>query len=229
MATKFRDLLGESLLEVNTDQTSETYRKVPTSELENKVVAIYFSAHWCGPCQNFTPKLADCYMNVQSELHDRFDIVFVSSDNDEKSFEEYFQTMPWKAIPYSDRERAEKLGEKFHVSGIPTLIVLAVNGAILSHDGRNDIANKGVEAIRSWVKNEHKLPASPDEYVWHGIFCNGCKMDPITGQRYVCSTCDEYDLCSACQKKGHDHELTIMEQPLATIGKLVWKGINLNS
>ncbi|CAF2642610.1 unnamed protein product [Rotaria sp. Silwood2] len=229
MATKFSDLLGDSLLAAKADGESEAYRQVPTSELENKVVGIYFSAHWCGPCRNFTPKLVECYTKVQSELHDRFEIVFVSSDKDEESFKEYFQTMPWKAIPFSDQARARKLGEKFNVDGIPALIVLLPNGAILTCDGREDIVKKGEEAIRLWSQDESKLPIPPDEYVWQGVFCDGCKMDPLVGQRYVCSTCKEFDLCAACQKKGHEHTLTYMSQPLATIGILVWKGINLNS
>ncbi|CAF1176527.1 unnamed protein product [Rotaria sordida] len=101
MVMKWSDLLGESLIEVNARRDSNIYRYAPISELDNKVVAICFSAHWCGPSQNFTPKLATCYAEVQSELQDRFEIVFVSSDEDEKSFNEYFQTMPWKAIPFS--------------------------------------------------------------------------------------------------------------------------------
>ncbi|CAF1055486.1 unnamed protein product [Rotaria sordida] len=183
MATKFSDLFGDNLIAVDTDRKSEVYRQVPTSELENKVVGIYFSGHWCGPCRNFTPKLAECYTKAQSELHDRFDIVFVSSDTDEQSFKEYFQTMPWKAIPYSDRDRARKLKDKFYVEGIPTLIVLLPNGAIFPVDGRSDIVEKGVEAIRFWSQDENDLPVSPDKYVWQGVFCDGCKMRPLIGQR----------------------------------------------
>ena len=36
---------------------------------------------------------------------DKFDIVFVSSDRDEKSWKEYFAEMPWKALDFSDRDK----------------------------------------------------------------------------------------------------------------------------
>ena len=32
--------------------------------LAGKVVAMYFSAHWCGPCRNFTPQLINLYKQV---------------------------------------------------------------------------------------------------------------------------------------------------------------------
>jgi hypothetical protein len=38
-------------------------------------------------------------------------------------------------------------------------------------------------------------------------------MSPIIGQRYRCDTCGNYDLCSDCQKKGHEHTLTLEPIP----------------
>lgn len=88
-----------------------------------KVVGLYFSAHWCPPCRGFTPALAEFYDNVK-KASDKLEIVFVSSDRDETSFKEYFDTMPWKALPFSDRGKKEELSTKFEVRGIPTFIIL---------------------------------------------------------------------------------------------------------
>ncbi|CAF3085156.1 unnamed protein product [Rotaria sp. Silwood2] len=136
--------------------------------------------------------------------------------------------MPWKAIPYSDRDRSKQLSEKFDVEGIPTLVVLSADGKILTGDGCDDVLSKGAEAIRLWSTDDQKTTTSPKEYVWPGVSCKGCQVNPIMGQRYKCSTCDGYNLCSACQKNGHEHELTLVPQTLTTIETLVRKEINAN-
>ena len=73
---------------------------------EGKVLGIYFSAHWCPPCRAFTPALAEWYKTVkESDNGINFEILFVSSDRDQAAFDEYFAEMPWKALPYEDRDR----------------------------------------------------------------------------------------------------------------------------
>ena len=67
---------------------------------------MYFSAHWCPPCRGFTPKLAEWYNNFKKLPNgDKLEIVFVSSDRDEKTFKEYYAEMPWLALPYADRDK----------------------------------------------------------------------------------------------------------------------------
>ena len=67
-----------------------------------KIVGIYFSAHWCPPCRGFTPLLTKFYsINSQKK---NFEVIFVSSDNDEKSFSEYYHSMPWLALEYKQRD-----------------------------------------------------------------------------------------------------------------------------
>lgn len=63
-----------------------------------EAIGLYFSAHWCPPCREFTPKLADWYSShiAAGPLAGRADIIFVSSDRDEASFNGYLGEMPWK-------------------------------------------------------------------------------------------------------------------------------------
>lgn len=56
-------------------------------------------------------------------------------------------------------------------------------------------------------------PPAPEEYEWSSVSCDGCNAAPIIGQRYHCETCGNYDLCAACEKKGHDHPLKLIPQP----------------
>lgn len=44
---------------------------------KGKVTALYFSAHWCPPCRQFTPQLVDFY-NSKRGTPEEFEIVFVS-------------------------------------------------------------------------------------------------------------------------------------------------------
>jgi len=107
------------------------------SALADKVVGIYFSAHWCPPCRGFTPKLAEQYSGVLKGKG--MEIVFVSSDKDEASFKSYYDEMPWLALPYADREKKNSLSKKFKVQGIPSFIILDKDGSTITTDGRSKV------------------------------------------------------------------------------------------
>jgi hypothetical protein len=47
------------------------------------------------------PKLAETFKEVNNEIKDKLDIVFVSWDENQADFDEYFKEMPWKALPFS--------------------------------------------------------------------------------------------------------------------------------
>jgi len=126
-------LLGPTLM--NGDNT------ISTAELTGpgKVLALYFSAHWCPPCRGFTPLLAAWYKAFKP-THPDFDVIFISSDRDEESFKEYYNEMPWLALPFAEREIKAKLSQKFKVQGIPTLIILdASTGALINPNGRDGV------------------------------------------------------------------------------------------
>ena len=108
----------------------QTPNLVPTADaLAGKTFAIYFSAHWCGPCRSFTPKLAATYNELKSK-NKNFEIIFCSADHDEADFKSYYKDMPFLAIQYDDEKRESFMG-LFKVSGIPQLAVLAPSGRII--------------------------------------------------------------------------------------------------
>lgn len=108
--------------------------------LKCDVVSLYFSAHWCPPCRGFTPKLAETYNKV-TKAGKKWDVIFISSDKDQSQFNEYFKTMPWKALPYDKRELKAKLSKKFKVQGIPQLTMIDPrNGDLMNKEGRAAIS-----------------------------------------------------------------------------------------
>ncbi|XP_041362566.1 tryparedoxin-like [Gigantopelta aegis] len=128
---KIKELIGDVL------QGKSGSIDVDSIMTAGKIVGLYFSAHWCPPCRGFTPTLATFYNNVKSKKN--FEIIFISSDKDESSFKEYLDSMPWPALPFSDRDRKKALSEKFGVTGIPTLILLDEDGKVLNKNARGDV------------------------------------------------------------------------------------------
>ena len=124
-----------------------------------KIVGVYFSAHWCPPCRNFTPVLAEFYNKVNAS-EKVFEVVFVTSDNDEKSFKDYLSTMPWVALPF-DSELKDELSNKFNVSGIPRLVILNSEGVIVDDNGRSAVVSNGEKAFANWVNPPQKKQFDP--------------------------------------------------------------------
>ncbi|CAJ1407120.1 unnamed protein product [Effrenium voratum] len=113
-------------------------QEVATSSLERGVVGLYFSAHWCGPCRNYTPQFRKVYERARAAGR-AFEVVFISSDHDEASFRSYFSGMPWHAVPFSDRLRQQQLSSVFKVQGIPSLILLDANGQVWNPNARGTV------------------------------------------------------------------------------------------
>merc|ERR1711865_348439 len=110
-------------------------------------VGVYFSAHWCPPCRGFTPQLASIYQSLKS-AGKKFEVVFVSSDQDQAGFDDYFSQMPWLALPYNQRERKNNLSSQHGVSGIPSLVLLDKQGNVITTNGRSVVLS---DPSGSWI------------------------------------------------------------------------------
>ncbi|UJR11340.1 hypothetical protein I4U23_015521 [Adineta vaga] len=107
-------------------------------DLKSKIIGLYFSAHWCPPCRNFTPKLVAFYQQYAQAKN--FEIIFLSSDSDEQSFYNYYHEMPWLRLDYREREKKQELEYKYGVNGIPMLVLLdGKSGNIISTDARQQL------------------------------------------------------------------------------------------
>eukprot|EP01064_Diplonema_japonicum_P021506 TRINITY_DN3106_c0_g1_i2.p2 TRINITY_DN3106_c0_g1~~TRINITY_DN3106_c0_g1_i2.p2 ORF type:complete len:244 (+),score=76.60 TRINITY_DN3106_c0_g1_i2:40-771(+) len=102
-----------------------------------KYVLVYLSAHWCPPCRQFTPILSEFYSELKNEKS--FEVVFASADHDEHSFDEYFSSMPWTAIPYNTAQRMSA-SQTYGKGGIPELVVCdAATGKVLKRGAVQDV------------------------------------------------------------------------------------------
>jgi len=81
------------------------------------------------------------------------EVIFVSSDRDQGSFDEYFGEMPWQALPFGKRKEKEELSNVFGVQGIPSFIILNPDGTLLTEDGRSKVMAdpKGENLPDGWM------------------------------------------------------------------------------
>lgn len=107
---------------------------VNISDIGGNTIGLYFGANWFSKCENFTPVLASVY-NQLKDKGSKFEVVFVSSDEDQLSFEKFYGTMPWPAIPFGDLPSKRSLTKRFQIEGIPSLIILNPEGELIRTDG----------------------------------------------------------------------------------------------
>ncbi|PNX76182.1 putative nucleoredoxin 1-like protein, partial [Trifolium pratense] len=189
--------------------------KIPVSELEGKTVLLYFSAHWCPPCRAFLPKLIDAYHKIKAQDKDTLEVVFLSSDRDQDSFDEFFAGMPWLALPFGD-SRKEILSRKFKVSGIPMLVAIGPSGRTVTKEARDLIGLYGADAYPFTEERIKEIEAKNDdiakgwpEKVTHEThehelvlsrrriyYCDDCNKEGHIWS-YFCEECD-YDLHPNC-------------------------------
>ncbi|CAF1079174.1 unnamed protein product [Adineta steineri] len=116
---------------------------------KGKTIGLYFSAHWCPPCRAFTPKLVEFYKTHRKDKN--FEIIYISSDQDERTFDDYYKEMPWLKMDFKERKKREKLLKVFKVTGIPALI-------LFDGDTGNIICTNAIEQIQYRDKKGENFP-----------------------------------------------------------------------
>lgn len=187
-----------------------------------KYVLLYFSANWCPPCRAFLPRLIEFYHEVKAK-DDDFEVVFISSDNDQTSFEEFFEGMPWLAFPFGDLRKAH-LARLFKVFGIPKLVVIGPSGKTISTEARELIMLHGAKAYPFTEERLKEIEAELEEMAkdWpkkmaHALHdehelvltrrkiytCDGCEEDGRAWS-FNCEECafDLHPNCALEEKKG---------------------------
>uniref|UniRef100_A0A3Q4HRP2 Thioredoxin-like fold domain-containing protein n=1 Tax=Neolamprologus brichardi TaxID=32507 RepID=A0A3Q4HRP2_NEOBR len=95
-------LLGERL--VNSEKA-----EVDVQSLGAKLslVGLFFGCSLNAPCKQFNGSLCEFYSRFKktSEHKDKLEIVFISSDPDQKHWQDFLQEMPWPALPFKDRHK----------------------------------------------------------------------------------------------------------------------------
>jgi nucleoredoxin len=138
-----RPSLGGSLVSLFKDKLVRcrdgTIQAADSSALESKkLIAFYYSAHWCAPCRKFTPQLVDYYNRVRAE-HPEFELIFVSFDKSRFNWETYMRDtkMPWLAIDFDQLGGFAQL-KQLGGESIPSLLVLDDQSQIVasSYDGQ---------------------------------------------------------------------------------------------
>ncbi|PSS28623.1 Nucleoredoxin like [Actinidia chinensis var. chinensis] len=198
--------------------------KIPVSQLVGRTILLYFSAQWCPPCRAFLPKLISIYEEIKVKT-DAFEIIFISSDRDQLSFDDFFSSMPWLALPLGDKRKAF-LQRTFKITGIPAVVAIGPSGKTITTQARQLLQAHGADAYpfteehlkhldemieetaKGWpekVKHESHVAHELVKTKCSGYVCNGCR-EMGHGWSFSCKQCD-FDLhpkCALKQDEGKD-------------------------
>ncbi|WOL12154.1 putative nucleoredoxin 1 [Canna indica] len=190
---------------------------IPVSQLVGKNIVLYFSAHWCPPCRTFLPKLIEIYHKIK-EKDSAFEIIFVSSDKDESSFNEHFSEMPWLALPFEDgRERS--LMRRFKIYSILSLVAIGPTGKTITTEAKELVMAHGAAAYPFTKERRKELEEDIEETAkgWpekikhelhehelvkcrrRAYACDQCN-EPGSEWSFYCDDCD-FDLDPKCALK----------------------------
>jgi thiol-disulfide isomerase/thioredoxin len=117
------------------------------------LIGLYFTASWCRPCRQFTPRLIEAFKS-QKDLA----LVTVCLDQTPQAQQTYTEKMPWPTLAFDNPNR-EKLTQKYQVlqKGIPRILIFSQNGeGPLSEDGTNFVDNPAI--LAHWLKQVEQSP-----------------------------------------------------------------------
>lgn len=114
---------------------------------ENKITILDFWASWCMPCMREMPNLVGLYDKYKD---DGLQIIGVSLDNDQRSWQNAVETMGMKWVQVSDLKGWENAAAQlYQVEAIPHTVILDSEGHIMAEDLRGQQLADFIQAFYS--------------------------------------------------------------------------------
>lgn len=101
-------------------------RKVTLSALRGKIVLVNFWATWCPPCRREMPNLDA----IAAHFPDDVVVLSISEDQDPLKVGEFLGGISYHPVVLLDSD--SKVGQEFHVDGIPRTFVFDRNGKLVA-------------------------------------------------------------------------------------------------
>ena len=105
------------------------------------------------------------------------------------------------------------------INNLTKLVIEQSNALIEKISNNNSFKDKDNDVIlfKEFKKEqeEQKEQKEKKEPIHFNILCDGCKMNPIRGNRYKCIGCPDFDFCENCylkNKDSHGHEFKKIEK-----------------
>ncbi|CAL9188692.1 unnamed protein product [Musa hybrid cultivar] len=199
--------------------------KVPVKELVGKTILLFFSIRRSGTCRGFVPHLIEEYHKIK-RMDSAFEVVNISMDKDQDSFDQFFSGMPWLSLPFGD-ERKKSLERTFGVDiPYPSLVAIGPTGRTITRNAMYSLATHGADAYpfseerikeldqkidemaKGWPEKRKHEQHKHGKLEWsclHGLYrCGDCHKIG-SGWCYLCSMCG-FGLHPKCAPKEEKKE-----------------------
>ena len=146
---KQRVITGKTYIDFEAEAPDGTKHHLSEYAGHGQYVLIDFWASWCGPCIASFPFMKQIYVAYKDRgLH----IIGVSCDKDLNAWKKAIEKhqLPWTALLSPDR-KGDAL-DLYGVSGIPTVILIAPDGKVIS----TDLEGKALKAKLEEIFNDDK-------------------------------------------------------------------------
>jgi hypothetical protein len=100
------------------------------------------------------------------------------------------------------------------INNLTKLVIEQSNALIEKISNNNNSLNEDEIFFKEFLKESEEQKARY-EPIHFNILCDGCKMNPIRGNRYKCKGCPDFDFCEKCyqqNKDTHGHEFKKIEK-----------------
>lgn len=111
-----------------------------------------------------------------------------------------------------EKNLMEKIYEKVDLKTLPQKLTTNIKNA---YQFIGNFVEPYVKPIGDFISQ--KLKKKEDEKLVHkNYICDGCEKGPITGIRYKCTVCEDFDYCEECEAKlgeKHGHPFLKIRKP----------------